>query len=164
MKRTEVISFIILTCSYLRLSQGKTLSNLVAAAMKVTRASLAELRRALSYQNGVATKHSIKRVGRFIGNRRIETTEAIFNLARLPVEGIFRRSGFKAACFASRIEETMFSGARRRSLTPDPCFFSCLSPPFLLFSGKGICIRERNLSLNRLFDIPHLLRNPNNKN
>lgn len=77
MKRTEVISFIISACSYLRLSQAKTLSNLVAAAMKVTRASLAELGRTLAYQNGVATKHCIKRVDRFIGNHRIEPTEAM---------------------------------------------------------------------------------------
>ena len=37
MKRKEVVSFIISACSYLRLSQAKTLSNLVAAAMKLTR-------------------------------------------------------------------------------------------------------------------------------
>jgi len=77
MKRTEVISFIISICSYLRLSQVKTLSDLVAAATKVTRTSLAELGRTLSYQNRVAAKHCIKRVDRFIGNRRIEPVEAM---------------------------------------------------------------------------------------
>jgi len=77
MKRTEVISFIVSICSYLRLSQAKTLSNLVAAAMKVTRASLADLGRTLAYQNSVATKHCIKRVDRFIGNHRIEPIEAM---------------------------------------------------------------------------------------
>jgi len=78
MKRTEVINFVISICSYLRLSQAKTLSELVAAAMKLARAfSLAELGRALSYQNSVATKHCIKRVDRFIGNHRIEPIEAM---------------------------------------------------------------------------------------
>jgi len=77
MKRTEVIGFIISVCSYLRLSQAKTLSSLVPAAMKVTRASLAELGRTLASQNGITTKHCIKRVDRFIGNHRIEPTEAM---------------------------------------------------------------------------------------
>lgn len=77
MKRTEVVSFIISACSYLRLSQAKTLSNLVAAAMKLTRASLAELGRILAHQSSVATKHCIKRVDRFVGNHRIEPTEAM---------------------------------------------------------------------------------------
>jgi hypothetical protein len=77
MKRKEVINFIISTCSYLRLSQAKTLSDLVVAAMKVTRVSLAELGRTLAHQNGIATKHCIKRVDRFVGNYRIEPTEAM---------------------------------------------------------------------------------------
>jgi hypothetical protein len=77
MKSTEVASFIISACSYIRLSQAKTLSDLVAAAMKVTRVSLAELGRTLAHQSGVATKHCIKRVDRFVGNYRIEPTEAM---------------------------------------------------------------------------------------
>ena len=77
MKRTQVVSFIISACSYLRLSQAKTLSDLVAAAMKLTRASLAELGRALAHQSNVATKHCIKRVERFVGNYRIEPSEAM---------------------------------------------------------------------------------------
>jgi hypothetical protein len=60
MKRTEVVRFIISACSYIRLSQAKTLSNLVAAAMKLTRASLAELGRALANKNGVAIARSNK--------------------------------------------------------------------------------------------------------
>lgn len=68
MKRTEVVRFIISACSYIRLSQAKTLSNLVAAAMKLTRASLAELGRALANQNGVAIARSNKLSTFFSGN------------------------------------------------------------------------------------------------
>jgi len=82
MKRTEVINLIISACSYLRLSQAKTLSELVAAAMTIGRASLAQLGRALSSQNGVATKHCIKRVDRFIGNYRVEPIEAMRGFAQ----------------------------------------------------------------------------------
>jgi len=80
MKAKEVTSLVICFCSYLRLSQAKTLSELVAAAMTLTRACLAELGRALSHQNGIATKHCIKRVDRFIGNQRIEPIEAMRGL------------------------------------------------------------------------------------
>lgn len=77
MKRQQVIRFISSVCLYLRLSQAKTLSELVAAAMTLSRASLAELGRSISCQNGVTTKHCIKRVDRFIGNQRIEPIEAM---------------------------------------------------------------------------------------
>jgi len=77
MKPQQITKFIISTCLYLRLSQAKTLSQLVAAAMTLGRASIAQLGRAISYQNGIATKHCIKRVDRFIGNQRIEPIEAM---------------------------------------------------------------------------------------
>lgn len=77
MKRQEAIEFTLSVCSYLRLSQAKTLSHLVLAATSVIRVSLAELGRALSYQGHIATKHCIKRIDRFIGNRRVEPTEAM---------------------------------------------------------------------------------------
>ena len=77
MKRQQVIRVVCFVCPFLRLSQVKTLSELVAAAMTLGRASLAQLGRALSYQNGIATKHCIKRVDRFIGNHRVEPIEAM---------------------------------------------------------------------------------------
>jgi hypothetical protein len=77
MKRTQVIGFVCSVCSYLRLSQAKTLSQLVAAAVTVTRASLSEIGRALSCQNHVAAKHCIKRIDRFAGNHRVEPIEAM---------------------------------------------------------------------------------------
>ena len=77
MKRQQISNFIISICGYLRLSQAKTLSQLIPAAMKITRASLAELGRKLAEQNGICTKHYTKRVGRFIANHRIEPLEAM---------------------------------------------------------------------------------------
>lgn len=77
MTSKEVTNFVVSICSYLRLSQAKTLSQLVPAAMKIARASLAEIGRCLSYYNGIATKHCIKKVDRFIGNHRIESIEAM---------------------------------------------------------------------------------------
>jgi len=77
MKRQQAIEFILSVCSYLRLSQAKTLSQLVAAAATIVRASLAEMGRALSYQNNIAAKHCIKRIDRFIGNQRVEPIEAM---------------------------------------------------------------------------------------
>jgi hypothetical protein len=77
MKRQEVSEFVRSICSSLRLSQAKTLSVLVPAAMTVARASLAQLGRTLAGQSQVSTKHCIKRVDRFVGNVRIEPTEAM---------------------------------------------------------------------------------------
>lgn len=80
MKAKETLSFISSVCWYLRLSQAKTLSQLAIAAMQLTRASLAQLGRNLSQQTGIATKHCIKRVDRFIGNHRVEPIEAMRGL------------------------------------------------------------------------------------
>jgi len=77
MKRQQMTGFVLSVCSYLRLSQAKTLSELVPAATTMARASLAQLGRALSYQNGIAIKHCIKRVDRFVGNHRVEPIEAM---------------------------------------------------------------------------------------
>jgi len=80
MKRPEISEFVCSVCSSLRLSQRKTLSVLVPAAMTLARASLAQLGRALAEQCPVAAKHCIKRVDRFVGNVRIEPIEAMRGL------------------------------------------------------------------------------------
>lgn len=77
MKRQEISEFVCSICCSLRLSQAKTLSVLVPAAMTLARASLAQLGRALAGESHGAAKHCIKRVDRFIGNVRIEPTEAM---------------------------------------------------------------------------------------
>ena len=83
MRRTDAIAWIMSLCAdVLRRSQAKTLSELVSAAVGMTRASLAELGRCLSGSTSVAAKHTIKRVDRFIGNRRIEPAEAMRGAVR----------------------------------------------------------------------------------
>jgi len=71
MKHTDVRCWLSSVCT-LRLSQVKTLSVLVYAAMATVRLTLAELGRTIARQRGQAAKHCIKRVDRFLGNHRIE--------------------------------------------------------------------------------------------
>lgn len=77
MYRTDAIHWVVSICTSLRRSQAKTLSAIVAAGLGIARVSLAELGRCLSQARGVAAKHCIKRVDRFVGNPRIEPVEAM---------------------------------------------------------------------------------------
>ena len=74
MHRMEAIVWVVTVCAdSLRLSQAKTLSIVVAAAMHVQRASLANIGRCMLG----STKHQIKRCWRFCANERIETADAM---------------------------------------------------------------------------------------
>lgn len=74
MHRTDAIAWVVSVCSAsLRLSQAKTLSILVAAAMRVQRVSLANIGRMMEGR----TKHQIKRCWRFCANERVETADAM---------------------------------------------------------------------------------------
>ena len=73
---TWIVSVVCACC--LRLSQAKTLSQLVAAAMDCRRISLASLGRSLP---GI-TKHQIKKAWRFCANSRIETAYAMRGVLR----------------------------------------------------------------------------------
>ncbi len=79
MHRTDAIAWVITVCAAsLRLSQAKTLSILVAAALHVQRASLANLGRcALG-----STKHQIKRAYRFCANDRVEPADAMRGIVK----------------------------------------------------------------------------------
>ena len=81
MRRTEAIAWVVSVCaSFLRLSQAKTLSVLVASALHVQRVSLANIARHMLGK----TKHQIKRAWRFCSNKRIEPTQAMHGVvARL---------------------------------------------------------------------------------
>lgn len=77
MNRTDVATWVISVCANcLRLSQVKTLSELVAAAVRVQRVSLANIGRAML--GGV--KAQIKRCWRFCANPRVETADAMRGL------------------------------------------------------------------------------------
>lgn len=74
MRRTEAIAWVVSVCATsLRLSQAKTLAALVAAALRLERASLANLGRRML---GTA-KHQIKRCWRFCANDRVESADAM---------------------------------------------------------------------------------------
>jgi hypothetical protein len=74
MHRKEAIAWVVSVCSsYLRLSQAKTLAELVASAMRCQRISMANIGR----QMQGAAKHQIKRCWRFCDNDRIETADAM---------------------------------------------------------------------------------------
>jgi hypothetical protein len=77
MDRTDAIAWTISLCASCRLSQAKTLSQCAWSAVHVARASLAELGRLLATDTGIAAKHAIKRVDRFLGNTRIEPVEVM---------------------------------------------------------------------------------------
>jgi len=78
MDRRNAIAWVVSLCAgVFRRSQAKILSELVCGALGMVRASLAELGRCVSAGGSVAAKHCIKRVDRFVGNRRIEPGEAM---------------------------------------------------------------------------------------
>lgn len=83
MGRKDAMAWVVSVCLHtLRLSQAKTLSVLVAAALSATRLSLAGIGREMAAWEDTAAKHAIKRAGRFIANKRIEPVEvmpAVFN-------------------------------------------------------------------------------------
>lgn len=62
-------------CAGLRLSQAKTLGELAAAAVHVSRISLAETGRGLHRK--LIAKHRIKRARPLTANTRIEISEAV---------------------------------------------------------------------------------------
>ena len=78
MNRMEAIAWVMSVCSELRLSQSKTLAELVAAAMSVGRVSLAAIGRKLTGPS--AAKHRIKRTWRFVANPRVVVSDAMRGL------------------------------------------------------------------------------------
>lgn len=79
MRRTDAIAWVVTVCAAsLRLSQAKTLSILVAAALCVQRASLANLGRCALGN----AKHQIKRAYRFCANDRVEPADAMRGIVK----------------------------------------------------------------------------------
>jgi|SRR5579884_67488 len=82
MNRPLILAWISSICTALRRSQAKTLAELVAAAVLVQRIRLANLGRAMP--GPTRCKHRIKRVARFVANRRITVADGMAGLiARL---------------------------------------------------------------------------------
>jgi hypothetical protein len=78
MRRTDAIAWVVSVCAVsLRLPQAKTLAIPVASAMRVQRASLANIGRAAA---GTA-RHQVKRCWRFCANDRVEPADAMRGVA-----------------------------------------------------------------------------------
>ena len=75
MTRMEAIAWVLSVRTDLRLSQAKTLAELVASAMSVARISLAAIGRSLV--GPVAAKHRIKRTWRFVANPRVVISDGM---------------------------------------------------------------------------------------
>ena len=80
MRPLQAVAWVLSLCTDLRLSQAKTLADLVAAAMQVGRVSLAAIGRKLT--GPVAAKHRIKRTWRFCANDRVVVSDAMRGLVR----------------------------------------------------------------------------------
>lgn len=78
---SSVLDWIVKSCRGFRLSQRKTLAQLVFGAMRCRRASLADIGRSLGTE--ALAKHSIKRVYRFLKNHRVDVAEGARALCML---------------------------------------------------------------------------------
>jgi len=74
MRYESIVRWVVGLCTCLRLSQRKTLAELVFGAMRCRRVSIAEIGRSLNSR--ALTKHCIKRVYRFLSDTRVEAVEA----------------------------------------------------------------------------------------
>lgn len=89
MFRKSIIAWLVAACTSLRLSQRKTLGELVFGAMRCRRVSEADIGRSL--ETKALAKHCIKRVYRFLNNHRVEAADGCRALARLAARASGRR-------------------------------------------------------------------------
>src|SRR5262245_10750648 len=80
MKQLHAITWVLSLCTDRRLSQAKTLADLVGASLRVGRVSLAAIGRQLL--GNTAAKHRIKRTWRFCANRGIVVSDALQGVLR----------------------------------------------------------------------------------
>jgi len=80
MRRAAVLTWVLSLCPDLRLSQRKTLGELVHACLRTGRVTLAELGRNVA--TPAAAKHRIKRAWRFCANDRVHVADAMAGLVR----------------------------------------------------------------------------------
>src|SRR5688572_21474501 len=81
MQPGAVIAWVLNIASPLRLSQAKTLADLVGAAARVGRGTLSAIGRCLP--NLTAVKHRVKRVWRFCDNPRVHVADVMPQVIRL---------------------------------------------------------------------------------
>jgi hypothetical protein len=104
MHRPDVVAWVLNIAGDLRLSQAKTLAELVAAAVDVGRATLSAIGPQVT--GPAAAKHRIKRVWRFCANRRVEVSGGmagvIDRLTRV-IDRLTRRRQMSLARAAGRV-------------------------------------------------------------
>ena len=81
MFRRSMVAWVVNACSLLRLSQSKALAQIVFGSMKCRRVSQADIGRAM--ETGTTPKHNIKRVSRFVGNKRVNIAKGCGGLVRI---------------------------------------------------------------------------------
>lgn len=79
MRADAVIGWVLTIAAQLRLSQAKTLADLVEAAVRVSRGTLSAIGRCL---RGTLAKHAIKRVWRFCDNDRVHAADVMPRVIR----------------------------------------------------------------------------------
>ena len=82
MKRKDAIFWLMYFTATLRRPQQKTIANIVCSAVYADRISIARIGRKLALHTGIATKHAIKRVDRYLSNHRVEPSEAMAGTIR----------------------------------------------------------------------------------
>jgi hypothetical protein len=102
MNRMEAIGWVFSVCTALRLSQAKTLADLVVAALEVGRVSIAELGRRLV--SSTTAKHRIKRAWRFVANHRVQLSDAMQGV----VQKLLKRPRFKRKALVFGLDWTQF--------------------------------------------------------
>ena len=81
MFRRSVVAWVVNACSLLRLSQSKALAQIVFGAMECRRVSQADIGRAM--ETGTVAKHNIKRISRFVRNKRVNIAKGCRGLVRI---------------------------------------------------------------------------------
>jgi len=122
MHRKDAIAWVVSLCAdCLRLSQAKTLSILVASAMRVERVSLANLGRGMLG----AVKHQIKRCWRFCDNDRVESADAMRGVVRK----VLRKRGMPLLVALDWVDirsfQTLMAAAVLKGRSVPLCWASC---------------------------------------
>lgn len=75
-------------CNGFRKSQIKTLNAILTAFIQCKSAILNEIAREMTYRTGVAVDHTLKRINRFLGNKRIDRKVVYANITRFVLRRI----------------------------------------------------------------------------
>ena len=122
MRRTEAIAWVVSVCAgCMRLSQVKTLSILVASALRVERVTLGNIGRGMLGR----AKHQVKRCWRFVANERVEAACAMKGVVAALVKKRRRPLLVSIDWVDVRGFNTLMAAAVLRGRSVPPCWASC---------------------------------------